>query len=47
MSGFFRKLLGFILLVATVGLVTCQSMVKAESLDTLVVYHSPFISGIK
>jgi hypothetical protein len=30
MSRFFRKLLGFILLASTVGLVTCQSMVKAE-----------------
>jgi|GEM_PF-1948822 len=47
MSGFFRKLLGFILLVATVGLVTCQSMVKAESFATLAVNHSPFIRGIK
>lgn len=25
-----RRLLGFIILVATVGLATCQSMVKAE-----------------
>ncbi|XSG85311.1 MAG: hypothetical protein ACPW60_00985 [Methylohalobius sp. ZOD2] len=25
-----RRLLGFVLLVATVGLVTCQSMVKAQ-----------------
>ncbi len=31
MSRFFRKLLGFILLASTVGLVTCQSMVKAEA----------------
>jgi len=30
MSQFFRHILGFILLVATVGLATCQSMVKAE-----------------
>ena len=26
-----RKLLGFVLLLATVGLATCQSMVKAET----------------
>ncbi|MGR8981023.1 MAG: hypothetical protein ACU84H_13155 [Gammaproteobacteria bacterium] len=25
-----RRLLGFIVLVATIGLATCQSMVKAE-----------------
>lgn len=30
MSGLLRYFLGFILLVATVGLATCQSMVKAE-----------------
>ena len=30
MPGILRRLLGFILLVATVGLATCQSMVKAE-----------------
>jgi len=30
MSRFFRKLLGFFLLASTVGLVTCQSMVKAD-----------------
>ncbi len=30
MSKLMRKLLGFILLLSTVGLVTCQSMVKAE-----------------
>jgi hypothetical protein len=27
----FRQILGFILLVATVGLATCQSVVKADS----------------
>jgi hypothetical protein len=30
MSQFLRHILGFILLVSTVGLATCQSMVKAE-----------------
>ncbi|WP_200875030.1 hypothetical protein [Methylomarinum vadi] len=30
MPTIFRRLLGFILLLATVGLTTCQSMVKAE-----------------
>ena len=30
MSRLLRQFLGFILLVATVGLATCQSMVKAE-----------------
>jgi hypothetical protein len=30
MPGLFRGLLGFIVLVATIGLATCQSMVKAE-----------------
>ena len=29
----FRQFLGFILLVSTVGLATCQSMVKAVSAD--------------
>lgn len=33
MSQFSRRLLGFILLVATVGLATCQSVVKAESVS--------------
>ena len=28
-----RRLLGFIVLVATIGLATCQSMVKAEPLN--------------
>jgi len=27
-----RRLLGFIILVATIGLATCQSLVKAEPL---------------
>jgi hypothetical protein len=31
MSQFLRHILGFILLVTTVGLATCQSMVKAET----------------
>jgi UPF0716 family protein affecting phage T7 exclusion len=30
MPGLFRSLLGFIILVATIGLATCQSMVKAD-----------------
>ncbi len=30
MPGLLRSLLGFIILVATIGLATCQSMVKAE-----------------
>ena len=30
MPGLLRNLLGFIVLVATIGLATCQSMVKAE-----------------
>jgi hypothetical protein len=30
MSRLLRQFLGFILLIATVGLATCQSMVKAE-----------------
>ena len=30
MSRLLRQFLGFILLVSTVGLATCQSMVKAE-----------------
>ena len=33
MSQFSRLFLGFILLVATVGLATCQSVVKAESVS--------------
>lgn len=28
-----RRLLGFIVLVATIGLATCQSLVKAEPLN--------------
>jgi hypothetical protein len=30
MPGLLRIFLGFIILVATIGLATCQSMVKAE-----------------
>lgn len=30
MPGLLRGLLGFIILVATIGLATCQSMVKAD-----------------
>ncbi len=30
MPGLLRSLLGFIILVATIGLATCQSLVKAE-----------------
>lgn len=30
MPGLLRILLGFIILVTTIGLATCQSMVKAE-----------------
>lgn len=30
MARFFRRLLGFILLLSTMGLATCQSMLKAE-----------------
>lgn len=30
MPGLLRSLLGFIVLVATIGLATCQSMVKAD-----------------
>ncbi|WAK01575.1 hypothetical protein [Methylobacter sp. YRD-M1] len=29
-----RRLLGFIVLVATIGLATCQSLVKAEPLTS-------------
>lgn len=34
MASLFRKLLGFILLLATIGLATCQSMLNASSDDT-------------
>jgi hypothetical protein len=34
MPGILRRLLGFIVLVATIGLATCQSMVKAEPFDS-------------
>jgi hypothetical protein len=30
MPGLLRRLLGFIVLAGTIGLATCQSMVKAE-----------------
>ena len=30
MSTFFKRLLGFVLLLSTMGLTTCQSVVKAE-----------------
>ncbi|EIC29041.1 hypothetical protein Metal_1235 [Methylomicrobium album BG8] len=30
MPGLLRNLLGFIILVATIGLATCQAMVRAE-----------------
>ncbi|MGZ5007297.1 MAG: hypothetical protein ACXWE9_02805 [Methylobacter sp.] len=35
MPGLLRSLLGFIILVATIGLATCQSMVKAEPSSTV------------
>ncbi|MEQ1557334.1 MAG: hypothetical protein ABL933_00150 [Methyloglobulus sp.] len=31
MSQLFRRFLGLILLIATVGIATCQSLVKAET----------------
>lgn len=34
MAGFFSKSLGFILLVATIGLASCQSMLNASADDT-------------
>jgi hypothetical protein len=34
MSGLIRKSLGLILLIATVGLTTCQSMVKTMTVDS-------------
>ena len=33
MSRFFLRLLGFILLLSTMGLATCQSLVKAEPIQ--------------
>jgi hypothetical protein len=35
MSRFFKRLLGFILLLSTMGLTTCQSVVKAEPILVL------------
>jgi hypothetical protein len=35
MSQFFKRLLGIILLITTVGLATCQALVKAESMTTI------------
>jgi hypothetical protein len=32
MSQLFRRFLGLIVLIATVGLATCQSMVKADAM---------------
>ena len=40
MSPWFRRFLGLILLIATVGLATCQSMVKADTLPP----RSPLIA---
>lgn len=34
MPGLLRSLLGFIVLVVTIGLATCQSMVRAEPLSS-------------
>jgi predicted lipid-binding transport protein (Tim44 family) len=34
MPGLLRSFLGFIILVATIGLATCQSMVKADPSDS-------------
>jgi hypothetical protein len=31
MTGFFKKLLGFMLLLATMGLATCQSLYKVAT----------------
>jgi hypothetical protein len=36
MPGLLRRLLGFILLVGTIALATCQSMVKAEPINSSV-----------
>ena len=32
MSRFFKSLLGFVILISTIGLATCQSLVKAETM---------------
>lgn len=34
MPGLLRSVLGFIILVATIGLATCQSMVRAEPVNS-------------
>lgn len=41
-----RKLLGFIMLVATVGLATCQSMVKAEPITGALFLNAVSDNGI-
>lgn len=43
MASFFRKALGFILLLATIGLATCQSMVNVISEDS----KSPDVENTK
>lgn len=41
MPGVFRKLLGFFLLLATIGLATCQSMLKADPvIDRIILSQS-------
>ena len=44
MSTFFKRFLGFILLLSTMGLTTCQSMVKAEL--AALKHATPLSSGI-
>lgn len=45
MSTFFKRLLGFILLLSTMGLTTCQSMVKAEPVVTVVKQTQQLLPG--
>ncbi|WP_333876187.1 hypothetical protein [Methylobacter sp.] len=40
MPGLLRSLLGFIVLVATIGLATCQSMVKADPSSSAEVFSA-------
>jgi hypothetical protein len=40
MSQWFKRFLGLILLIATVGIATCQSMVKAQTMPVYAVSHN-------
>lgn len=47
MPGLLRRLLGFIVLAGTIGLATCQSMVKAEPCSSGAFTEAHAVSRLK